>query len=182
MADHTQHSDSIDLVKLVICVNKLKNLIFLSQIIFPNILNPIYRPVNSLLQYRSELAIPACVSSITSSHFKYTFFKKTAPISPTPNGHTLERLFNAIRRPDINAWEAAHGVFFWIDRSQNIWHWQKYLCCGPQILVPTAVRLLIRSTGPCSPWKFSRNCIDHILRNIHRDKNRRCLIHFQRNT
>ena len=112
MADRQQHSDSIDIVKRVICVNKFKNLIFLSRIIFPNILNPIYRPVNSLLQYRSDMVIPARVSSIISSDFKYTFRKKTAPISLTPTGHNMEILFNAIRRLDINFWEASHGAFF----------------------------------------------------------------------
>ena len=93
MADRQQHSDSIDIVKRVICVNKFKNLIFLSRIIFPNILNPIYRPVNSLLQYRSDMVIPARVSSIISSDFKYTFRKKTAPnFSDTHRTHYGERI------------------------------------------------------------------------------------------
>ena len=57
---------------------QVKNPIFLSQIIFPNKLNTFYRPDNSLLQYSAELIIPARVSGIITSYFKYTFRKNTA--------------------------------------------------------------------------------------------------------
>ena len=79
MADRQQHYDSIDLVKRVICVNTNKTSILLSQISLPNRFNPVYRPFNYLLHYIVDLAIPSCVSSIISSDFKYTFYKKTAP-------------------------------------------------------------------------------------------------------
>ena len=79
MADRQQNYDPIDLVKRVICVNKLKTPIFLITISLPNIFNLVYRPINSFIQYTAELAIPACLSSIIHGDFKYKFFKKTAP-------------------------------------------------------------------------------------------------------
>ena len=103
MADRQQHSDSIDIVKRVIHVNKNKTPNFFSQIILPNRLNPVYCPINYLLQYITEMFIPAYVSSIISSDFKYTFSKIRHYISPTPTGPTPESLSNAIRRLNINA-------------------------------------------------------------------------------
>ena len=79
MEDCTQHYDSIDLVKLVICFNKLKTPILLGRIIFLDILNPFYRTVNSRSQNRADLVILSRVSGIRSCDLNYALRKKLAP-------------------------------------------------------------------------------------------------------
>ena len=142
MTDRPQHYDSIYLVKRVICVTKNKNPIFLSQISLPNIFNPLYRPVNSLLQYSAALAIPACVSSIVSSDFKYTFCKNMEPHFSNAHRTYSGELIQCNQATGNKCMRGGPWCFFLIGSPQNIWHWHRVFYCGPQIFFATPVRLL----------------------------------------
>ena len=82
MANRPQHSDSINLIKYSFCINKLKSPIWFSRISVQNILNPMYQPTNSRLQYHTKLVILTCVGSPRSHDLQHTLRNKSGPGFP----------------------------------------------------------------------------------------------------
>ena len=141
MADRQQHSDSIDIVKQVIRVNKNKTPNFFSSIMLPNRLNPVYRPINYLLQWIADMVIPAYFSSIISSDFKYTFRKNTAlRFSDAHRMHSRE-LIQCNQATKNKCLRIGPWYFVCLDCTKYIRHQHKVFYCGPQILVAIPVRL-----------------------------------------
>ena len=141
MADNQHHSDSIDIVKRVICVNKIKPQIPLVKLAYNIDWTRCTAPsVPSLNEFQRWSFLHKLVASYIVT-LSTNFAKIRHHVYPTPTGSTPGNLYNAIRWPDINAWEAAHGGFLCLDSPTNIWHWHKVFYCGSQNLVATPVRL-----------------------------------------
>ena len=85
MSNCPQHSNSIHLIKGILCVNKLKSLIFLGRVRVPNILNPAYFPIDSLLRYCTDMVILAFMGSLRYRDFQNALSKNSAP--GFPNAH-----------------------------------------------------------------------------------------------
>ena len=113
MADHPQHSNSIDIIKRVLRVKKLKthfSLVALASQIYWTRCNspssPAFNPDQSWSYIQAWVASDPLA---LSTHF----VKRQHHISPTTNRRTPVILFNTIRQQDIYAQYTAHG-WFWL--------------------------------------------------------------------
>ena len=82
MANYLQQSDSINLVKPVICINNQKTLFSLGGVNVPNRLNPMYFSVDSCLKYFANMVILACMGGLGYREFQHALSENLAPYLP----------------------------------------------------------------------------------------------------
>ena len=100
------------------------------------------------------MAIHACVSSIIPSDFKNIFFKKTAPRFSDAHRTYSGDLIQCNQATGHKCLRGGPWCFFFNRHSTKYLTLTQNFYCGPQILLATPVRLLIRSNEPCAPRKF----------------------------
>ena len=103
MVNCPQHSNSIELIKGVFCVNRSKAPIFLGELESQIYLTPCTAPY--ILAFNPEQIWSYLHVWMDSGHVTFSthLAKKWLQVFPTPTRHTSSCLYNATRWVDINS-------------------------------------------------------------------------------